>query len=86
MKFDVNFRNTSMVLRVISRGLPLRQRIRPWQALSNDTLRSKIGLVVVEHLLHFSKKSVLKPRGVEIRKRCKTPSKNLHITGSKTGP
>ena len=39
-------------LGVIPRGFILRQCIRAWQAKLNDTLRSKIGLVV-EELLKF---------------------------------
>ena len=51
-----------MVLGVTPGGYPLEQSFRSWKALTNDTLRSKIGLVVQKLFLFlFSNKK--KPLG-----------------------
>ena len=47
MKFDINYKkNGSRITGVIPGGIILRQSYRSLQALTNDTLRSKIGPLV----------------------------------------
>ena len=68
MKFDVDLKKKigSRVLGATSRGLPLSQSFRSWQALFNNTLTSEISLVV-KKLLKFNILLVLGSRGVPNR-------------------